>query len=214
MSVAFPLLTDHLRISRTLVAGSFAPLGEKVRMRGMIFAKPLTPIHSRIFAGTLGAFPPLRVGGVCGADGERAGVRIRPNVISRFEPLNQQVRSNDETQRAFPLLPGGEGRDEGERLTIFGFMGRTDNTPSGRKADVFSNHRQKSVDCPPSPVSSPQGEDITLLVFGFHHAQEPIQSRVCKQTLGAFLPLPKGEGRGEGKEDSGICQNVRTISSN
>ena len=31
------------------------------------------PTHD--FAKTLGAFLPLRVGGVCGADGERAGVR-------------------------------------------------------------------------------------------------------------------------------------------
>jgi hypothetical protein len=55
---------------------------------------------------------------------EMAGVRILPNGISRFEPLNRPRYSNVETLRAFLLLPGGEGRDEGERHTIFGFMGR------------------------------------------------------------------------------------------
>ena len=46
---------------------------------------------------------------------------------SRFEPLNHPAHSIAGTLRAFPLLPGGEGRDEGERHTIFEFMGRGNN---------------------------------------------------------------------------------------
>ncbi len=65
--------------------GSFSPSGEKVRMRGQSVRaryflneisriEPLNhPRHS--IEKALRAFPPLRVGGVCGADGERAGVR-------------------------------------------------------------------------------------------------------------------------------------------
>jgi len=67
---------------------------------------------------------------------ERVGVRIRQNVISRFEPLNHQARSNEEPQRAFLLLPGGEGRDEGERPTILGFMGRSPIDRSSSKPNI------------------------------------------------------------------------------
>jgi hypothetical protein len=65
--------------------GSFSPLGEKVRMRGQSVSvryflneisrfEPLNHLRHSIEK-TLEAFLPLRVGGVCEADGERAGVR-------------------------------------------------------------------------------------------------------------------------------------------
>ena len=64
-------------------------------------------------------------------------MRILPTEISRFEPLNHPRYSNVETLRAFLLLPGGEGRDEGERHTIFGFMGR-EKTPVYYQTTLFN----------------------------------------------------------------------------
>ena len=43
---------------------------------------------------------------------------------------NHPRHSSAKTLRVFPLLPGGEGRDEGERHTIIGFMGRSLINPS------------------------------------------------------------------------------------
>jgi hypothetical protein len=48
---------------------------------------------------------------------------------------------------------------------------------------------------PPSPVSSPQGEDITLHVSGFAKTLAPIQPQIDGETQGAFLLLP-GEKAG------------------
>jgi hypothetical protein len=48
---------------------------------------------------------------------------------------------------------------------------------------------------PPSPVSSPQGEDITLRISGFAKTPAPIQSQIDDETWGTFLLLP-GEKAG------------------
>ena len=49
------------------------------------------------------------------------------NILAHWEEdsSNHPPHSNVKTLGAFPLLPGGEGRDEGERHTNFRLMGRT-----------------------------------------------------------------------------------------
>jgi hypothetical protein len=63
MSVAFPLIL------------TFSPMEKEQQLDVFAFAKIIRAADRLQFAKRLGAFPPLRVGGVCGADGERAGVR-------------------------------------------------------------------------------------------------------------------------------------------
>jgi hypothetical protein len=67
----------RFRGSRRGFFGEFFSLGEKVRMRSARNHPRLVPLNhpGQDIAKTLRAFLPLRVGGVCGADGERAGVR-------------------------------------------------------------------------------------------------------------------------------------------
>ncbi len=71
------------------------------------------------FAETLGAFLPLRVGGVCGADGERI-----PRTCSRIEPLNR-VRSSasilPRRGNEFSLSPGERA---GVRVSVKLFSSR------------------------------------------------------------------------------------------
>jgi hypothetical protein len=69
MSAAFPLILTF-------------SLGEKEQqLIDSTFAKIIRAAGRLQFAKALRAFLPLRVGGVRGADGERAGVRCRPTIF-------------------------------------------------------------------------------------------------------------------------------------
>jgi len=95
MSAAFPLIL------------TFSP-GEKEQQLSIFFSAIIDRAADRLqFARTLGAYS-------FSPSGEKV----------RMRGPNHPRHSNAKTLRAFPLLPGGEDRDEGERPSIFGFMGR------------------------------------------------------------------------------------------
>src|SRR5580700_4761234 len=70
--------------------------------------------------------------------------------------------------------------------------------------------RRGSLFCrPPSPVSSPPGRGHTWHDFLYSFAPPPIQPRVFSRTRQQLLPLPGGEGRGEGERHSYLLSRDR-----
>jgi hypothetical protein len=52
------------------------------------------------------------------------GFKVRfPRNDSRLAPMNRLERAIDQTRRTWKSSPGGEDLGEGERYSIFGFMG-------------------------------------------------------------------------------------------
>jgi hypothetical protein len=106
------------------------------------------------------------------------------------------VTGFSKTQEPILLLPGGEGRDEGEGV-------EQTNTCSYHSGDVYR------VSPHPSPLPGERGQPVKFLSHSVTSPANPVAG--FSKVLEPILLLPGGEGRDEGEGDHQPAKRIFTL---